>query len=106
MTENRTVESYVAQAIHDALQCQSIKYRSGEYISERYYRKIMYEIQNCNAREISRDLAYMKIDSMIRRLADLSTGGTRTFTRDETWIVDSTVNELMAMFTGYTISAE
>lgn len=66
----------------------------------------MQTIQNYNAREISRDLAYMKINSMIRRLADLSTGGNRTFTPDEAWLVDSTVNELMAMFTGYTISAE
>ena len=45
MNENRTVESYVAQAVQDALQCQSIQYKSGEYISERYYRKIMKEIQ-------------------------------------------------------------
>lgn len=46
MEENRTVEMYVAQAIQDALKCQSNKYRSGEYISERYYRKIMREIQS------------------------------------------------------------
>ena len=82
-------------------------HRSGAYISERYYRKNMDEVKNYyNAREISRDLAYMRIDSMIRRIADLSTGGNRTFTRDETWLVDRTVNELMDMFTGYTIAAE
>lgn len=45
MEENRTVEMYVANAIEDALKCQSIKYRNGDYISERYYRKIMKEVQ-------------------------------------------------------------
>ena len=106
MKENRTVEMYVAQAIHDALQCQSIKYKSGAYISEMCYRKIMQEVQNCNAKEVNRKLAHMYIDQLINRLAYLCTGGNRTLTTDEKWMVEHTINDLMAKFTGYTIAAE
>ena len=106
MNENRTVEMYVAQAIEDALKFQSIQYRSGKYISERYYRKIMNEVQNCNAKEVSRELVHMYIDQAISRLAYLCTGGKRTLTPDEQWLVEHTINDLMAKFTGYTIAAE
>ena len=106
MNENRTVESYVAQAVQDACSANQSSTGAGNISAKGITEKIMYEVQNYNAREISRDLAYMRIDSMIRRIVDLSTGGTRTFTTEETWLVDSTVNELMNMFTGYTIAAE
>lgn len=106
MNENRTVESYVAQAVHDALQCQSIKYRSGEYIGERYYRKIMQEIKNCNAKEKTRKVAHMELYSMIHFVAYICAGAHRALTDDEQYLVNKTTNELMDMFTGYTIAAE
>lgn len=61
MEVNRTVEMYVAQAIEDALKCQSIKYRNGDYISERYYRKIMREIQSSYVKKESKEIPdYLK----------------------------------------------
>lgn len=59
-----------------------------------------------DVKEVRRDVALMQIDSMICRLTFLCTGGQRTLTTDEQWLVDRTIHELMDMFTGYTIAAE
>ena len=58
------------------------------------------------AKEVSRELAHMHIDHVLSRLAYLCTGGNRTLTNDEQWLLEHTINDLMAMFTGYTIAAE
>ena len=62
--------------------------------------------KNYNAKEVNRDLACTQIENMIYKIAFVCTGGHRTLTNDERWLVNNAVNELMAMFTGYTIAEE
>ena len=55
------------------------------------------------AKPVSRELAHMHIDHVLSRLAYLCTGGNRTLTTDEKWMLEHTINDLMNAFTGYTI---
>lgn len=55
------------------------------------------------AKVVSRELAHMHIDHALSRLAYLCTGGNRTLTPDERWLIEHTINDLMDKFTGYTI---
>lgn len=65
------IEYYVAQAVHDAVLYKSNKTPSGEYISERYYRNIMREIQSRYEKKESKEIPDYLKGKFIKLPADL-----------------------------------
>lgn len=70
MEENRTIEYYVWEAVREALQYESTKTPSGESITEKYYRKIMRELQSREAKEESKS-KFIELPEDLRKKYDV-----------------------------------